>query len=257
MLLPLSARARPVRCAALADAYRDLLAAAGRPAAARRLRLGCVAAGAPRPPASPGGAVDRGDRPQLRAAVAHEPRPGIVTGTRQGKASVRRPCSPAWARNGGRWGARCCRTEPVFRRVAEDCDAIFCRLAGWSVLAEMTADESASRMAETLGRAACQLHPPGGPREAVAARGSSRPRSPVTAWARSRPRTLQVCSVLRTRSASLRSRPQQTWPVSAPCWRSACRKRRLRRSWRGMASACRWPLRTARPRPRSPATPHA
>jgi acyl transferase domain-containing protein len=39
--------------------------------------------------------------------------------------------------------------EPVFRRTAEACDAIFRRQAGWSVLAEMMADEMSSRMAET------------------------------------------------------------------------------------------------------------
>lgn len=39
--------------------------------------------------------------------------------------------------------------EPVFRRAAEECDGLFQRLAGWSILAAMTADEAQSRMAET------------------------------------------------------------------------------------------------------------
>jgi len=39
--------------------------------------------------------------------------------------------------------------EPVFRKVVEECDAIFQRLAGWSILAEMKADENHSKMGET------------------------------------------------------------------------------------------------------------
>jgi len=41
-------------------------------------------------------------------------------------------------------------TEPVFRDMAERCDAIFKEIAGWSILQEMLADESASRMRETV-----------------------------------------------------------------------------------------------------------
>ncbi|VFM97882.1 MAG: Acyl transferase domain-containing protein [Candidatus Kentron sp. G] len=37
----------------------------------------------------------------------------------------------------------------LFRETAEECDAIFRRLAGWSILAAMEADEAASRMSET------------------------------------------------------------------------------------------------------------
>nr|VFK17278.1 MAG: myxalamid-type polyketide synthase MxaB [Candidatus Kentron sp. LFY] len=39
--------------------------------------------------------------------------------------------------------------EPVFRQVAEECDAIFQDLSGWSILAEMKADEADSKMSET------------------------------------------------------------------------------------------------------------
>ncbi|AMP07573.1 type I polyketide synthase [Collimonas pratensis] len=39
--------------------------------------------------------------------------------------------------------------EPVFRRVAEECDLIFKRLSGWSILDEMLRDEASSRIAET------------------------------------------------------------------------------------------------------------
>jgi len=34
--------------------------------------------------------------------------------------------------------------EPTFRRVAEQCDALFQRFSGWSIIAEMSADESQS-----------------------------------------------------------------------------------------------------------------
>jgi acyl transferase domain-containing protein len=36
--------------------------------------------------------------------------------------------------------------EPVFRKTAEKCDAIFQRLAGWSILAEMSANEDQSQI---------------------------------------------------------------------------------------------------------------
>lgn len=36
--------------------------------------------------------------------------------------------------------------EPVFRKTAEQCDAIFQRLAGWSILAEMSANEDQSQI---------------------------------------------------------------------------------------------------------------
>jgi acyl transferase domain-containing protein/acyl carrier protein len=39
--------------------------------------------------------------------------------------------------------------EPTFRKVAEECDTIFQRLAGWSILAEMKADKNHSKMGET------------------------------------------------------------------------------------------------------------
>ena len=147
-LLPLSAR-RKTALDALAAAYGELLAAADAPplcdicasAALRRERhdhrLALVAPSREAMIA------------QLRAAVAHEPRPGIVTGAASAKGQrpvfVFTGMGPQW------WamGREMLRTEPAFRRVAEDCDVIFCRLAGWSVLAEMTADESASRMTET------------------------------------------------------------------------------------------------------------
>ena len=40
-------------------------------------------------------------------------------------------------------------TEPVFREVLERCDAALARCAGWSLLGELEADESSSRLHET------------------------------------------------------------------------------------------------------------
>ena len=40
-------------------------------------------------------------------------------------------------------------SEPVFREMAEQCDAAFEKIAGWSILEEMTRDEEGSRIMET------------------------------------------------------------------------------------------------------------
>jgi acyl transferase domain-containing protein/NAD(P)-dependent dehydrogenase (short-subunit alcohol dehydrogenase family)/acyl carrier protein len=41
------------------------------------------------------------------------------------------------------------RTSPVYREEVEKCDTLFTRLAGWSILKEMLAEEAGSRIAET------------------------------------------------------------------------------------------------------------
>ncbi|MGH8479084.1 MAG: SDR family NAD(P)-dependent oxidoreductase [Gammaproteobacteria bacterium] len=46
-------------------------------------------------------------------------------------------------------GRELLRSEAVFREAAEDCDRIFQRLSGWSILSEMRADEAESRIRET------------------------------------------------------------------------------------------------------------
>jgi acyl transferase domain-containing protein/NAD(P)-dependent dehydrogenase (short-subunit alcohol dehydrogenase family)/acyl carrier protein len=40
-------------------------------------------------------------------------------------------------------------TESVFKAAVDSCDALFCKLSGWSILDEMLADEEKSRMTET------------------------------------------------------------------------------------------------------------
>lgn len=39
--------------------------------------------------------------------------------------------------------------EPVFRNEVDQCDAVFKKIAGWSILDEMLADEPVSRMSDT------------------------------------------------------------------------------------------------------------
>ncbi len=46
-------------------------------------------------------------------------------------------------------GRELLRDEPLFRETVGTCDELFRKTAGWSILAEMTAEESRSRMAET------------------------------------------------------------------------------------------------------------
>src|SRR6185295_15264182 len=70
-----------------------------------------------------------------RFVAAHEPRLVFVC-SGQG---------PQW------WamGRQLLDSEPEFRRVIEECDAIVRGLGPWSLIEELTADESASRMQET------------------------------------------------------------------------------------------------------------
>jgi acyl transferase domain-containing protein len=74
---------------------------------------------------------------------------GIATGTPA--ASGQQPVF-VFTGMGPQWwamGRELLACEPVFRQQAEACDAIFRRLAGWSILDEMLADEADSRMADT------------------------------------------------------------------------------------------------------------
>jgi acyl transferase domain-containing protein/acyl carrier protein len=88
-------------------------------------------------------------RRQLQAFVAQGPANGMAAGSCGTKGQkpvfVFTGMGPQW------WamGRELLEAEPLFRRVAEQCDEVFQRLAGWSVLAEMLADEASSRIAET------------------------------------------------------------------------------------------------------------
>jgi acyl transferase domain-containing protein/NADPH:quinone reductase-like Zn-dependent oxidoreductase/SAM-dependent methyltransferase/acyl carrier protein len=89
-------------------------------------------------------------REHLAAFLAGESRPGLSSGesTPGDRPRVVFVCSgmgPQW------WGMgrELLAQEPVFRDAVARCDALFQRRAGWSLLAELTADESRSRMADT------------------------------------------------------------------------------------------------------------
>lgn len=86
---------------------------------------------------------------QLRSFVENGVGAGMVAGAaahkQQKPVFVLTGMGPQW------WsmGRELLATEPVFQRTAEACDVIFKRLSGWSILAEMQADETTSRIAET------------------------------------------------------------------------------------------------------------
>ncbi|MDB5771573.1 MAG: zinc-binding dehydrogenase family protein [Burkholderia sp.] len=86
---------------------------------------------------------------QLRVFMERGAGPGIAVGsvgvTGQRPVFVFTGMGPQW------WamGRELLQSEPVFRRIAEECDALFKGLSGWSVLDEMMADEERSRIRET------------------------------------------------------------------------------------------------------------
>lgn len=142
-VLPLSARSKPA-LEELARRYLELLADEG-------LALGDVCYSA---------ALRRGHQDH-RVALAGESREAMLSQLQEfiagGIAAGHSPIkgqAPVFVLTGmgPQWwamGRELLRTQPVLRRVAEECDAIFRRLAGWSILDEMEADEARSRMNET------------------------------------------------------------------------------------------------------------
>lgn len=147
-VLPFSARSKKA-LTALAKAYRDRLIGPDAPA------LGEVCYSA---------ALRRGHHDQ-RVALLADSRDamasqleryiedgtglGIVTGSVTAKGQ--KPVFVMTGMGPQTWsmGRELYRTEPVFRAMAEECDEIFQRVAGWSILKEMLADEKMSRIAET------------------------------------------------------------------------------------------------------------
>ncbi|MFC5663684.1 amino acid adenylation domain-containing protein [Kitasatospora misakiensis] len=86
----------------------------------------------------------------LTAHLRGEPHPRVLTGHRR-EARHRRL---AWVFTGmgPQWwgmGRRLLATEPVYREAVEECAEHLAELTGWSLIDELTADEAASRMAET------------------------------------------------------------------------------------------------------------
>ncbi|HEX3480890.1 MAG TPA: type I polyketide synthase, partial [Kofleriaceae bacterium] len=81
--------------------------------------------------------------------LAGEPSPRIVAGRRLD--DRRRRLAWVFTGAGAEWwamGRELLASEPVYRGVIERCDRAIARLAGWSLIDELTADESASNMAE-------------------------------------------------------------------------------------------------------------
>lgn len=138
MLLPLSARS-PEALTALAGQYREFLNSAAAPladmcftAATGRAHLPHRAFVVGRSKAE---MIEALDTAALSEAPDERPRLAFVyTGM-----------GPQW------WamGRQLLAAEPVFRAAVERCDAIFRDLAGWSILAELTAGEASSKIDET------------------------------------------------------------------------------------------------------------
>ncbi|WP_320782594.1 non-ribosomal peptide synthetase, partial [Streptomyces sp. CRN 30] len=86
----------------------------------------------------------------LRAYVEGEDHPRVLTGRRRD--APERRLVWVFTGMGPQWwamGRELFRGEPVYREAVERCDHEIARLTGWSLIAELTADETASRMRET------------------------------------------------------------------------------------------------------------
>ena len=85
------------------------------------------------------GSLVRGDHPEGTVQAAVD-----VSGNRR-LAFVFTGMGPQWWAMGRELYAR----EPVFQQVIDECDALFCKQAGWSIKAELLAPETESKMAKT------------------------------------------------------------------------------------------------------------
>jgi acyl transferase domain-containing protein/NADPH:quinone reductase-like Zn-dependent oxidoreductase/acyl carrier protein len=87
---------------------------------------------------------------QFDAFTAGETRPAMASGRRNPSESGKLVfVYPGMGQQWWAMGQQLLAEEPVFRRTLEDCDELLRRLGGWSLLEEMTADESRSRIDET------------------------------------------------------------------------------------------------------------
>ena len=88
-------------------------------------------------------------RTGLAAFLNGEPFPGLSTSRRSPAGRPR--LAFVFSGQGTQWrgmGLDLLASEPVFRDVLERCDGLLAEQAGWSLLAELTADESSSRLSE-------------------------------------------------------------------------------------------------------------
>src|SRR4030095_3233574 len=101
-------------------------------------------------------------RAAVVAASHEELASGLLSFVMSGTANAESRHQPAHAGKlafvfsgmGPQWfgmGRELLRDEPVFRRAVEQCDALFRRHAGWSILDELLADERQSRMQDAEG----------------------------------------------------------------------------------------------------------
>lgn len=87
---------------------------------------------------------------QLQVYLDNESTEHVLTGT-WSASTGRRPVF-VFSGMGPQWwamGQELLREEPVFRKIAENCDQLFQQVAGWSILAEMQTEAKLSRMHET------------------------------------------------------------------------------------------------------------
>ncbi len=86
----------------------------------------------------------------LEAFCSGESRSGLFRGRKQ--RNRRQKLVFVFSGQGPQWwamGRELLSAEPVFRATIEQCDALLCPCANWSLLEELTADESQSRLSET------------------------------------------------------------------------------------------------------------
>lgn len=86
----------------------------------------------------------------LEATASLEPSPDVAMGQRPAASALR--VGFVFCGQGPQWpgmGRELLRSEPVFRGVIEECDALLRPLAGWSLLEELDRDEGASRLDQT------------------------------------------------------------------------------------------------------------
>lgn len=155
-LLPLSARS-PEALQAMAHSYKQFLSAK---ASLAQLRDICYNA-----------SVQRSHHPYRLALMVHsreelmdhldgflqsEARPGMVSSVRGNEPINTPPTAPklafVFSGMGPQWwamGRELIAQEPVFRQAIVECDRLMQPLAGWSLMAEMLADEEQSRMNRT------------------------------------------------------------------------------------------------------------
>jgi amino acid adenylation domain-containing protein len=100
-------------------------------------------------------------RAAVRAGSAHEAARGLgavakaeaAEGVVYGRRGDRRRTAFVFTGQGAQWlgmGRGLLERNEVFRSAVECCDAIFCRLSGWSLLEEMLAPQQSSRMDQTI-----------------------------------------------------------------------------------------------------------